>query len=110
MSALLSYHRTSAERSCRTKDAKFETKIPKYSPKFAPTFPMLCLLGRNVWRRGHRKRDICTKLSEINFQICDNFAHLSSDVRNEVPAILRKFGAQFAQRPPRERPLLGISD
>ena len=39
------------------------------------------------------------KLSEIDFQICDicdNFAHPSSDVRNEIPAILRKFGAQCA--------------
>ena len=34
-------------------------------------------------------------------------------VQNEIPAISRKFGAicdKFAQRPPRERPLLGISD
>ena len=50
----------------------------------------------DIWRRGHWKRGICIKLSEIDFQICDNFAHPSSDVRNEVPTILRNFGAQFA--------------
>ena len=31
-------------------------------------------------------------------QIWNNFAHPSSDVRNEIPAILRKFGAQFDLR------------
>ena len=30
------------------------------------------------------------------FLICDDFAQLSSDVRNRMHAILRKFGAQFA--------------
>ena len=63
--------------------------------------------GRGRWKRG-----ICINLSEFDFGICDNFAHPSCDVRNEIPSMLRKFGAQFAanivQRPPYERPLLGI--
>ena len=66
------------------------------------------------WTRGHWKRGICIKLSEIDFQIRDKFAHPSSAVRNDIPAILRKIWRaicdKFAQRPPRERPLLGISD
>ena len=33
-------------------------------------------------------------------QICDNFAHPSSDVRNEIPAILRKICAQSVTNPP----------
>ena len=43
-------------------------------------------------------------------QICDNFAQPFPDARNEIPAILQKFGAQSAQRPLRERPLFGISE
>ena len=42
-------------------------------------------------------------------QLCDNFAHPSSHARNEIPAILRKFGAHFATNlRPRENPLFGI--
>ena len=65
-----------------------------------------------------RKRGICINLSEIDFQIRDRFATIlhtlrSSDARNELPIILRKFGAHFATNscnPPRERPPFGISD
>ena len=49
-------------------------------------------------RRGHWKRGICTELSE-NYQIATNLRHsraASSDLRNEVHAILRRFGTQFA--------------
>ena len=42
----------------------------------------------------------CIKLSEIHFfnlrQICDNFLDPSSDTQNEIHALLRKFGVQFA--------------
>ena len=63
---------------------------------------------------GHRKRGICIKTSENCILVCDNFAHLSSDVPNEIPAILRKFGAQFAPNlrnsPLPKTPLLRTSD
>ena len=49
-----------------------------------------------ISRRGHWKRGICRKSSEIDFRICDNFAQPSCDVRNEIAIILPKFGAQFA--------------
>ena len=79
------------------------------SPIFVLQFP-----GKSeTRRRGHWKRGNCIKLSEIDFQIRDNFAHPSSDVQNEIPAILaqiwRAICDKFAQRPLTERPLLGIS-
>ena len=71
-------------------------------------------VNSEIRRRGRWKRGICIKLSEIDFQICDNFAHPSSDVRNKSPAnfaqIWRTICDKFAQRPLRERPLLGFSD
>ena len=70
-----------------------------------------------VWRMGGLEKgylhNIVRNFLSNSRHICDTLAQPSSDVRNELPAILRKFGAQFAtkvaQRPPRERPLLGIS-
>ena len=50
-----------------------------------------------ISRRGHWKRGICIKWSKIDLrQICDNFAHPSCDVRNEMQDILLKSSAQFA--------------
>ena len=64
-----------------------------------------------ISRKGHRKRGICLSNSR---QICDNLAHPPSDARNEIPATLRSFGAQFATNlrnaPFANAPLLGISD
>ena len=45
--------------------------------------------------KGYLHKIVRNKFSNSR-QICDNFAHPSSDVRNEIPAILCKFGAQFA--------------
>ena len=60
---------------------------------------------------GYLHKIVRAGLSNLG-QIFDNFAHPSSDARNEIPAILRQFGAQFATNlrnaPPRERPLLSL--
>ena len=57
-------------------------------------------IDQDVGEWGHWKRGICIRLSEIDFfslrQICHNFAQTSSDVQNEIRAILLKLGAQFA--------------
>ena len=60
----------------------------------------------------HWKRGICIKFSEIDLKFATKFAtilHPSSDVRNEVPAILPQIWLaicdKFTQRPPCERPL-----
>ena len=57
---------------------------------------------------------ICTKLSEIDFQICDDFAHPSCDALHEMPATLRKTCATnlhntHPSRPP-PPPVLETSD
>ena len=46
--------------------------------------------------KSMRKRLSKLPFSNLPFSFSPNFAHPSSDVRNEIPAILRKFGAQFA--------------
>ena len=56
-------------------------------------------LKSDVSRGGHWKRGICRKLSELYFRICAinlRQSHPSCVARNEIPAILRKFGVQFA--------------
>ena len=69
-------------------------------------------------RRGLWKRDICIKLSDIDFRICDKFAtisrtlplmHKTKNTQN-FAQIWRAIFEKFAQPPPRERPLLGSSD
>ena len=64
--------------------------------------------------KGYLHKIVRNQLSNSRQIICDNFAHPCSDVRYEIQAILRKFGAQFATNfcatPPGERPLLGISE
>ena len=72
----------------------------------------------DILRMGHWKRGICIKLSEIDFPSRDKFTTILRTLtlmyKTKYPAILRKFGAQFATNlrnaPRRERPLLGISD
>ena len=68
--------------------------------KHAPTLREIPSLKTPfIWRRGHWKRGICIKLSEIDLhsrQVCNHLVHPSSHAHNEIPAILRDFGAQFA--------------
>ena len=61
--------------------------------------------------KGYLHKIVRNLLSKSR-QICDNLAHPSSDVRNEIPAILRKFAIcdKFAQSPLANAPLLGISE
>ena len=45
--------------------------------------------------KGALKKGYLHKIVRMR-QICDNFAHPSSEIQNEIQVILRKFGAQFA--------------
>ena len=56
---------------------------------------VLSFVLSKFWRRGRWKRGICIKLFEFFATICDNVAHPSSEVRDEIPAIFRQFGAHF---------------
>ena len=64
-----------------------------------------------IWRRGHWKRGICIKLSEIDFQIRDKFATILRTLRlmyetkyGQFPQIWRAICDKFAQRPPSRTP------
>ena len=67
---------------------------------------------RNL-EKGAVEKGICIKLSEIDLQICDNLRTLPlmhETNTGNFGQLWRSICDKFAQRPPRERPLLGISE
>ena len=64
-------------------------------PRTPPFGPFLRNSTKGTLEKGYLQKMVPNQLSNSR-HICDNFAHPSSDVRNEIPAILRKFGVQFA--------------
>ena len=52
---------------------------------------------RNSKKGALEKGNFCIKLSEIDFQIRDKFAHPSADVRNEIPAICANWARNLRQ-------------
>ena len=66
------YHRPSAERSSRKKDAKFETKFPKILPKFALKFaPKVLVLS---WQVEKSDPQISPDISHQRFQISNQIS------------------------------------
>ena len=94
-------HRVSrrTHRVCRRTQCLWSETVlsKKYSARFLVSFPTQ---GSEIRRRGHWKGGICINCPKLIFLICDNFAHPSSHVQNEIPAILRGFGARFATNLP----------
>ena len=72
--------------------------ICKWCPQTSPDSRRRLNLKNS--RRGHWKRGICIKLSEMDFPIRDKFTTILRTLplmyETKYPAILRKFGAQFA--------------
>ena len=80
-------------RACfpREETPEFTEKWAKFiwTFRFGPFFGLVC-------RGDSWLHQIVRNWLSNSWQICNNFAHRSSDVQNETPAILPKFGAQFA--------------
>ena len=73
------------------------TFLTKNAPKCSPMFLSLYFrnLEKGALEKGYLHKIVRNWLSNFR-QICDNFAHPSSGVWNEICATLRKLGAQFA--------------
>ena len=52
------------------------------------TILLICLVFFRNLKKGALEKGYVNKLPEIDFQICDNFAHPRSDARNETLANL----------------------